>query len=256
MAWSYRYVEKIPSPSVTRVILGKAVHKAAETDLRVKVDTKSLLPDGSVEDVAADFVRSEFENSEFELTEEEVKEGAVKIQAAILDTSVILAQKHHTCLAPTIDPVAVEKKWDLTVDGHPFTLKGITDVVESNGKVRDLKTSAKTPTKSAADTSLDLTMYALQYRAENGIDPPAVYLDYAVALKKGPKVDTLESVRGNADYQNLLDRISVMTQLINAGIFAPCPQDSWQCSEKYCPFWKETCPYGKRGRTKQTGDIE
>jgi len=34
---------------------------------------------------------------------------------------------------------------------------------------------------------------------------------------------------------------------IKTGIFPPTNPDSWWCSEKWCGYWDDVCPFGRKG---------
>jgi hypothetical protein len=238
LQYDFRYIQKIIAPPGVQLVIGKGTHAAIEKDLVNKQQWGTLLPDDSIADYAADAARAAWDEDEPVLQEGDPDKGGV------VDVAVSLAQLHHKQVAPGIDPVAIERGFVLEIEGFPYDLMGFVDI-EEPGRIRDTKTSSKSPPADAAEQSDQLTLYHLE-AVTRGLPPPMVQLDYLVKTKV-PKAVSLSSVRGPEDHARFLRRVEVAARVIEAGSFQPAAPDSWACSQKWCGYW-DRCAFGSRGR--------
>jgi len=248
MQYQYRYMEGIKKAPGIGAIRGRGVHTAVQADLTEKLAVKHLLPDEKVEELVRDATNAAWEEGVL-LTDDERALGEKKLRGETVDSAVTLAGLHHKQVAPVLDPTHIERTVRVEADNYPYDLMGIIDLQEP-GRVRDLKTSSKTPPKTAADSSLQLTFYSLAAKVADGEAPKAVYLDYLVALKT-PKYVELPSTRGPHEWNALLRRIEHIANAIQSGVFVPTSPDSWCCSPRYCGYW-DICPFGAKGRTRRS----
>ena len=233
-----RYVmgDKIPPGIAAKV--GISVDKTVSTDLTSKKDYGILLPDEQIQDIARDTLNEEWANG-VRLTKEEQQEGEKKIKGECVDRSIRLAKLHHNKLAPSIEPVAIQDRWELNIEGYPIGLTGVIDIREPHA-IRDTKTGAKKKT-GAADKSMQLTIYALAAKKLYGKDHK-LFLDFLVDTKT-PYTDVQESTRTQRDFEVLFRRIEAAINFLEKGIFPPCnPETNYLCSPKYCGFYS-SCPY-------------
>ncbi len=241
IAFERRHIfgERIP-PSA-RMLIGTAVDRAVRADMECKKETGKLRPADEIQDAARDTLVAEWEKG-VRLIEDDQEEG-VDTRDRALDTSVSLAALHHGEAAPSIQPVHVARKWVLDVDGLPIQVVGEIDIQEADC-IRDTKTSGKSPVKTAADTSLQLTTYALAVRQIDGAIPPKVALDFCVRTpKKGEtKLVVLNSARTEQQLNPLMERIAQMSRVIESGVFTPAEIGHWCCTAKWCGY-HATCRY-------------
>jgi hypothetical protein len=238
-----RYVngEKIP-PSVA-IVIGTATDKSVTADLGHKIETGgALLADGDVQDIARDALKEEW-RAGVKVTEDDQEDG-IGSEGGAIDASVKLALLHHKQAAPDICPTHVQRQWTLDVEGLPIQLAGTIDIQEGMSAIRDTKTSGKSPAKDAADTSLQLTTYALAVRQHDGAVPGMVALDYLVRTKV-PKLVQIESQRSEKDFPHLLERVAQASRMIEAGLFMPAPIEAWWCSAKWCGY-HDKCKYAAK----------
>ena len=122
-------------------------------------------------------------------------------------------------------------------------LVGRIDIEEAE-TIRDTKTSAKSPQEDEAHMSDQLTIYALGKKVETGVMPKKLYMDYLIKTKV-PKTLTLETERTDADFDRIFRLIERGIEVIDKGTFTPNPS-GWWCSDRWCGFWADTCPFGRR----------
>jgi len=236
--YEQRYIKgAIRLPGVA-MITGTGVHRAVEADLSHKIEAGELLAAEAVADLARDAVVAEWDrgvevNVDRDGTPDEAKAGAI-------DRAVSLASLHHSDLAPSLEPISVERRWKLDLEGYPYDLAGMIDIEEADA-IRDTKTAARSPAKTAADDSLQLTTYAVAIKYCNGVLPSRLCLDHLVSLKT-PKVVTLETTRTERHVELFLRRLEVAMRQLEAGVFPPTDPSNWWCGERFCGYYAD-CPY-------------
>jgi hypothetical protein len=229
------------------MVVGIAVDKSASANLTSKKDLKVLLPDEQVRELARDSLVAEWEQG-VRITEEDKDVGLSDSRGDAIDMSVDLASFHGRSVAPLIQPTHVQRLWTLDIEGMPLQLAGTIDIQEGLKSILDTKTSGKSPVKTLADTSLQLTTYALAVLAHDGALPETVGLDYCVRTPKKHecKYVPLRSKRTTEDMAPLLARIAQAERAIRSGIFTPAPADAWWCSSRWCPYHDGQCKYAVR----------
>lgn len=243
--YEFRYVQGIKVPPGIAVHAGTGVHAGAAEDYRSKQANGHLLATDELENTAVEAFEAALE-----------KDGAIEdtpdARGDALDRTVKLARLHHSHVAPFHEPADVEKSFRLELNGFPIDVVGTIDLLESNGDLSDVKTSGKSPSESIVHSSVQLSAYALAANVMRGLPPETevnVRLDYLVDTKT-PKHAPLESSRNIIDAQNFLQRVELANKLIESGIFPPTSPSNWVCSERYCGYYKDVCPFGRRGRSR------
>jgi len=242
------YIEGERRPPGVALIVGSGTHESIEGNMLSKKDKGVLLPDDTVADLARDSVNRRWGEKGVELNDDEKAQGEANVKGEAVDMAVSLSLVHHKELAPEIEPAYVERPWVLELPGHPFYLAGRIDLQEKAqkgkkvGRLRDTKTSKRSPTKTQTDDADQYTMYALAAKVLDGAIPE-LCVDYLVKTKT-PKAVTQHSTRDEADLQVLLRRVQVIAEAIETGVFVPCDRSSWVCNPKWCGFF-DSCPYAK-----------
>jgi hypothetical protein len=227
------------------MVRGTAVDLTVRADLTSKRDTGALLATDAIPDLARDNANAAWTQESPRVMPEDGSE--IEARGAVVDTAISLAGLHHADVAPGIEPVGIQEKVERSVAGYDFTLLGYLDIVTPDA-IRDTKTSKKSPAANDAHDSGQLTLYSLMLWATEQRHRK-LYLDYLVSTKI-PKAITLETSRTDVDYRAYLDRVAVAHRLILAGIFAPCNASCWWCTDRWCGYYADDCPYGRRGRSR------
>ncbi len=224
----FRYVEGVILPPKAAMTRGKAVHHSIETNYKQKIESHEDLPLSDVLDVAATAFEIEAEHTEWEPDE---TPGSVK------DETIQLAGLYHTAIAPTVQPVCVEARAEIPLEGTEKTLLGFIDVIDSGGFIRDTKTSRRAPGADEAERSLQLTAYCLAFRYLTGEREAGVKLDYLVHTKT-PKAVTLDATRTEDDILRFQSIVAGVLSGIEHNVYYPNPNNH-MCSEKWCGYWHE-----------------
>jgi hypothetical protein len=239
-----RYIEgEIIAPSVA-LHVGSAVDRAVTDDLESKIKTGALLPDEQIKDIARDALQAKWETDGVSLDDDEIP-GEAKGEA--IDVAVNLAALHHRDLAPTINATAVQRAWTVEIDGFPVDLAGTIDIQEGSERIRDTKTSKKSPSVDEADKSLQLTTYALAAHVLDRQIPKELTLDYLVKLKT-PKLQVVSTTREVADFDPFLERLAIAAKSLESGVFVPARTDDWRCTARFCGYFR-SCKYAMRPKT-------
>jgi hypothetical protein len=104
--------------------------------------------------------------------------------------------------------------------GLDLPLQGTIDVLTTDNWLPDLKTADKSKGPKDADHSLQLTFYAGLVAQYTGSWPEKISLEVLVNNKE-PKLQSLPTTRGPAEWTNLLLRIQLMLAQIHTGLFPP-----------------------------------
>lgn len=273
-AYRRRVIEEDPDAPTPSLIRGSTVHAIAKVALRRKMGkTNAELP--TVEE-ARDLAAADFEQrwgaQDVRLVEGDEEDGGAAMsqaKAEAKDFAVALSGYHVTELAPRLRPVAIERKIIVKPQDSDLQIHGTLDVITQpeepvtldaaglnavgRDTIRDLKTSAKSPSRDAADKSQQLSFYAMIRAAEVGALPEALALDYLVRTPKRGELKAVElaTTRDAGDIAALVARLNTAVEAVKRGIFMPADPTSWWCSAKWCGYWA-TCPYIRRGAARPT----
>lgn len=220
--WEYAYVYELKRPPSIRMVLGTAAHAAAEVNYSQKIESGTDLATSDVLDVYSDAFDTGIQDAEPDA--EDIKEPRGKAK----DSGAATLTVYHEQVAPPIQPLFVEHEGLIHVNDIPYSYT--IDLVDTNGRVRDHKYTARRP-QSSADYRLSMIGYALAYRHETGQKETDVVLDYMVRTKEpyhwpvasdGPVPD-----RAIDAFAGILGMIN---QAIMEGIFLPTGLTNHACS--------------------------
>lgn len=245
-AYRRRYLAREKVPPGVAAIRGRAVHGAAELNHRQKVASGVDLPLGDLVDATATAFEAARAADGVLFTPEEQSVGAANILGRAKDRAVKLTGLYAREVAPTIQPALVEARVRIVLPDAPVDLLGVVDVATADRRVKDFKTAARAKTQAEADQSLQLSLYALAYRARTGVE--AAGLDMEVLVDAAtPRHQRLPTTRGRSDYLVLVARLNAFLRAREAGVFPPAPLGDWACSARWCGYWR-TCPYVNQAR--------
>lgn len=236
-----RYIEGDKTPPGVFAHRGSGLHGAMKLNFAQKIQSQRDLPARDLVDASV----AEFENAlareGVQLSEEEESRGVSAVLAEAKDDTAVYAEAFARLQAPDYQPLLVEERVRIELPSASHDLLGYLDLMDTQNRIVDFKTAAKSKPADEADKSVQLTAYAAAAMVR-GLPPAEVRLDVLVGLKKGVKRQILSSSRGRADYQALVNRMNMVLSGISLGVFAPATPGSWWCSPKWCGYWR-TCPY-------------
>ena len=225
LQYYFRYIKELIIPPRSEVTLGKSIHRALEENYKQKIETKEDLPIDYLTDLFSDTWESEVKETLFE---EDEKPGKIK------DEGVNILRIYHKIVSPKIQPVYVEKEFNLFLDAD-FTLKGFIDLVTEEDLIIDHKTTKRSYSEEQVATDLQLTAYSLAYRMLEGKEERGLRFDVMVRTKE-PKIQHISTKRTQEDINRFLKLVDYVNKAIKTGIFYP--RENFMCPK--CGY-KELC---------------
>jgi len=238
-AFKFRYLEDLKIPPGIAAHRGGAVHKAAEINHKQKIDTEEDMPLDSLQDAARDEYVTRCK--EGVLISPKDRPQKDKLLNEGLNDAIIMTKSYKDEIAPQIMPAMVEK-YMIKDFGFEYPICGITDVIDTNNIIHDIKTSTKIKTAGWEKIELQPTFYILLY--EDTRDPLLTKFmpKFKYHIITPQKVQELETQRTAADVGRLIQYIAVFMQDLKAGVFKPAEPGHWLCSEKWCGYYP-ICKY-------------
>lgn len=254
--------EKDPSPPTSSMVRGTTVHYVAAEGHMRQLAARTAQPGHPKSIVLRESLPSSEEAADLAATRFETEKRAYGIAAPAdefgpaskiigrdKDTAVRMSRFYVEKVAPFIDPTFVERKIVVEPEDADIAISGILDLgtkdLQGDETIWDTKTGARKPSSNEADTSDQLTMYALLRKLETGKLPARVGLNYIVAE---PKANTgvysveLLSKRTEADIRVAVNRLNNAIEAVRKGVYLANGPGNWWCSPKWCRF-HPTCPY-------------
>src|SRR5271165_5160132 len=220
--WYFRYLVGLSEPTTGALALGNAFHGTLARNFRQKISTGRDMESQELGEAFADEWSSAIADAALR-DDEDVDELAA--------TGQILVAAYLTEAATPLQPQAVE----LTVQGETpgVKVRGIVDLLDTDGRVVNFKTASKRPNGVSADHSLQLTTYAM-------ITPGASGLCRVGTVTKTKTVQVIQqSYQVGAEDRRFAETLFPMVQeSIRDGIYPPhrgCPM----CSRRHCGYWRE-----------------
>lgn len=207
-AYFHKYFEGLEERKSGSLAVGVSFHHTLENFNRRKRDTGETLASEELEET---FEKSwDQQTPEVEWKDEDPAEEKQR--------GLLLAKAYIEEFGEQLKPQGIEADFEIEiVSGIPF--RGVIDIIEEDGSIRDFKTARKTPPKDQADKSLQLTAYAAAFRTLIGCKEKAASLDYAISLKTGPKILRLETEITEARIDRLRDTVYQVANAIEQEIF-------------------------------------
>jgi hypothetical protein len=228
------------------LVWGSADHYAHEQNFRQKIESGTDIPVGDVKAAFAEgFDRAVERNG----GEREVEWGDDK-PGDLKDKGVELAAVYHDLVSPTVQPVAVEQKFEVRVPGVPVPVIGFVDVLEQY-KAIERKTAARAQKTPKPDWLIQGWLYQsierkpVEWHVSVKTKVPAIYtpatdaalrveFDAAVAVAAQTRVRTFARV--------------LTTYMAEFGMDEPWPDavsHPWACG--FCGF-RPSCSWWGNGR--------
>ena len=261
----FRYIEGLKIPPRSAMTIGSSVHAALEHNFKQKIESKIDLS----QDEVLDYYSQSFDLAKPETLWEkdekpgEIKDGGANLVCAYhtgkdLKGEQLVARELNPNtrkyekklikpLSPQIQPLMVEEPFEVKFDNEVgYIFVGRMDLVDDKYRIRDTKTSARTPTQDQVDTDLQMTAYSLGFRVKTGRIEKGLVMDYLVK-NTYPKLVSIETQRTEDDIQRLLNLMARISYAIDKGVFY-CSCNPIYCNPNNCGYWDlgnhRGCKYG------------
>ena len=246
LAFKFRYIDGVRTPTGANLFLGKQVHAGLEHYYRHRMLGITLTPadiagrivDGWGEAAKSDAMKFATEGQEMALQKQAVDLIAAYLAQVPADEPVPQAVE-ATMEVPLVDPFSGE---DL---GIP--LLGITDLIvpgSDGATIVDFKTSSRSSPPSEISHEIQLSCYAYLYRAMTGEQESGLEIRSLIKTKT-PKIETHRySARRDTHLRRLFAVLHENVDEIDAGQFNYRP--SWlgcgMCDfrDTHCQSWAGT----------------
>lgn len=248
----FRYVDGLKEPTNEKMARGTAAHSAIEFALRRQISGAPATLDEVIAN-ARDVAKRLDDEIDWSLEEPADRR-------AMGDRAAALAAHYVAHVAPTFQPLDVERRFDVTISGVPIA--GMIDVVATDG-VRDTKTTQRAPALYGEPRHrLQLGIYALALLRElDSFDEPAMTatIDALILSERNSKgvglqrvvrhlpiVIDADDLRGEMDVAK--DTITHVWNEVRVGNF---PRNPIACSE-----WQKPCAFIERCQPHRASAIE
>ncbi len=213
MKWKRRYLDHDAEPSSGKMLLGSSAHAALAQHYSHRIEGG----DGfSVEQLLDEFAT----DWEDRIAQEQVHFGG-ESPGALKDSGAGSLRVYHARIAPTIEPVAVERQftfgWPGIVD---WEITGFIDLEDTDGHVHDTKMMTRRMSHKDADADLQPTIILTARRAEG--NPAAGFMFDTMVRNKVPVVDVVPTSRTDQQLDALTGRIFAVAREMAWRIEADC----------------------------------
>lgn len=236
-AWVYRYIFGMKTQPTKHLTAGSVYDDALTNNFQQKIKSKVDLSEQEILDIA---------DTSFSIREDET-EWYGESPAETKDTVIGLIKEYvETGVAESIDPAVTQKVYDVHFEGMDWTIKGISDVEEVNGRIIDNKTTGASPStdlhKLDQGHKLQMDIYGISKKYTEGGDWAPRRLDYAVKLKT-PRIVQIElPPLTPEDVKFFQKKVSAQFQqmeMLRQDKMKPdTNRTHFMCSQKMCGYWR------------------
>ncbi|MBX7134032.1 MAG: PD-(D/E)XK nuclease family protein [Fimbriimonadaceae bacterium] len=223
--WMFRYFYELPEPANSSLALGRSVHHALGLNFHQKVETGADLPTPEVVRAFCEAWKMEAEATAFAASEDAMEIG---VQGAAL-----VAAYMNECAA-TIQPAAVEihvGDGDARIGG--VRVQGVVDILDVDGRIIDLKTAKRSPSRIDHAQMIQLATYAAVTPGARG----TVRIDTLVRGKP-PKVKSFSGRLSASDFASIESLYPLAQEGMRSGLYMP-NRTSMMCSRRNCGYWRQ-----------------
>ena len=236
VAYYSRYILGVKSQPSAAMVLGSAVHKAFEENFKQKSVSMKDLPSSAVKDVFRDYWREHSKEATFSSEKDEVPDE-------MLDEGISMVEKYMDEVAPSIQPVAVEKRFFLKLPGVRRKILGFIDLITKDEAVIDFKTTKRLPDAEKLAKDHQLSLYSIAYRELYGRSARLFRYDYLLRKSskgkgKWTEVHQMPTMRNAVHEENLCTTYAAVERQIDMAEFYP-NTDSFLCTAGMCGFYNE-----------------
>jgi RecB family exonuclease len=228
--YRFKYVLGLADPAGGGAVRGRAVHKAIEYYMRAKISGLELEGE-AITGEWDEIWDNASEDAEFQARED---------VEALKRSGAQLAGKYLREAAPKIQPLTVEVSVSGEIAG--VKVRGIIDILDADGRIIDIKTSSRKPSKISGDHAFQLATYtALLDHSVSG----ETLIDSLVSTKD-PQLVQIEHTPGESG-RKLVERMyPLVAEGIDNGLFIP------NRASTLCGY----CPYGRECETDYGGAVD
>lgn len=241
MQYYYRYIQGLKVQPKSALTLGSAIDTGLNHNYLQKIETHQDLKANEVEDVFS----TEFESRKVDTLWQKDEDPA-----EIKDNGVKMIGAYHKQIAPTVQPIAVQKEIRIEFENFDYDALMYLDLIDDTKTIIDTKTTSKR--YKSEDTIPDdhrrqLAFYGFGYRTQNQEPESGLRLDY---LHKGTGCEPFQIplTYSDEDLRYCHSLLGYVANAVQQKVFIP-NRSSFLCSQKWCGYW-ELCAKDIGGRIK------
>jgi len=217
--WRQRYVLNKRMPPSPSLINGRANHAAIEYSMQQKIQTHVDLPVGDVMEYFANNFQEEID-LEGGISELDIRDGSTLVRdpteaRRLVDSArtngIGLVGHYHRLISPTVQPIAVERPFELKPENLPVKVIGRIDLVGTDPGMEDppvmidRKTTGRSKSKPEPEWVMQAKIYQLAEPVEHfwhvSSHPLRIQTDFHIPLlNRRIAEQTLEHVVGKIGY--------------------------------------------------------
>lgn len=231
-----RYILGVKSPPSASMVLGSACHKGFEKNFAAKAVSFRDLPTDAVLDIFRDYWREASKEAVFSAEKDEHPDE-------MMEDGLSMVKKYMEEVAPSIQPIAVEKKFLIKLPGVRRKILGFIDLITKSEAVIDFKTTKRLPDAEKLAKDHQLSLYSIAYRHEYGRSASLFRYDYLLRKSSKTKgrwteIHLMPTQRNEVHEENLCRTYASVERQIDMAEYYP-NTDSFLCSAGMCGFYGE-----------------
>ncbi len=243
----FRYVLGLKMPPAKAFAQGRSVHSGLETHYKQKIVDHKGLPIDEIIHIYETTLTAEQETYEQDFSDtmaflppEYIKNETDTNFSEMREVGIKGVQLYKAEVDPGLQPKEVETKFELETDRVAIT--GRIDIVDTDGWIRDHKTSKKSPAPDDAEDDPQMKIYDLSYRTRHGFKPKGLRKDFMV-LTKTPKIvsckaEPMTDYRMKELLRNLNSLIQIMELTIERNLWHNWTTEKWRKDPKWNGYWR------------------
>ncbi len=211
LSYFFRYICDIKTPPTGDLTLGRTIHHTLKDNYRQKIKTGHDIIVSHITELFSEYWEREVGETEF-------KDG--ENPGKLKDDGVNLLKAYFDQVAPSVQPVEVEREFLIDTVGTKLPLKGYIDLIDDKQCIIDHKTTKRSFPENTAEKDVQLTAYSLAFRTLYGQEEKGVRLDVMVRNKQ-PKIQQLYGKRTQADIDRFSRLAGQVENAIRGGFYYP-----------------------------------
>jgi hypothetical protein len=222
--WAFKYLYQLPEPGNSSLAFGRSIHHALGLNFHQKVESGVDLATPEVVRAFCAAWKAEVEQTEFADSEDPMEVGS---------QGAALVAHYMKETAPAIRPAAVEihvGDGDARIGG--VRVQGVVDVLDEHGRILDLKTAKRSPSRIDHSQMIQLATYAAVTPGARG----TVRVDTLVR-NRSPRVVTFSGRLAERDFVAIERLYPLAQDGMRSGYYMP-NRTSMMCSRRNCSYWR------------------
>lgn len=225
LKYRFQYVDRLPKPfKASALAFGSVIHSAIEWMHKERMQGREASLDQLLKIFETDWYTQTVE-TQIRYKDQETEEDLKRKAQAILTLYYTDGPKAVQAAEIPFEVPLVNLETGETL---PVPLKGFMDLIEPDGTVVELKTSARAVDIDTLELQLQLTAYHYAFQVLFQREPKGLKL-ITLTKTKTPKMTVAETGRSSKDHARLFYIAKEVLNAIKTGVFVPNP--TFRCKD-------------------------